>query len=288
MVDAHVEIRQSPVHGSGEGGNPLADDDHFRRFVWSDDDGIVVAIQREKFDVFVAPVVLSDPLGRLILFDREASAVFEIAAGFELHEDNLAIARALRALSEEVPGAVLDLRLHRVAADAGDEHAGFDSGSGGLGPADFLGAAFRSPEAGGRFEAVHGDEAGELVLGSGGLGEAGEVVGFGFVAFLGSGAGIHDSQGDGDGDGCDGPAGVGPGEGDLVVGAGGSGVFAEPAAEKREDLVFLAAERRGDVAGDLDELEHPLAAIRQGGGRRADGAAGEFLDRGEPQDGFAA
>ena len=150
------------------------------------------------------------------------------------------------------------------------------------------GAAFRSPEAGGGFEAVNGDEAGELVLGGGGLDEAGEVVGFGLVAFPGVGAGVHDSQGGGDGDGFDGPAGFGLGEGDLVVGAGSPGVLAEPAAEEREDLVFLAAERRGDVAGDLDELEHPLAAIGKGGGRRADGAAGQFLDGGEPQDGFAA
>lgn len=91
---------------------------------------------------------------------------------------------------------------------------------GGLGPADFHGAAFRAPEAGGGFEAVDGDEAGELVLGGGGLDEAGEIAGFGFAAFPGVGAGIHDAQGGGDGNGFDGPAGFGPGEGDLVVGAG--------------------------------------------------------------------
>lgn len=208
-----------------------------------DGDGVVVRVQGEEFDTVVLPGVFEDRLGGVVFFHGEAAADFRVAHGVELDEDDAALAGALRAGAEEVPGAVLDLRLHRVAADAGDEHAGFDSGSGGLGPADFLGAAFRSPQAGGGFEAVDGDEAGELVLGGGGLDEAGEVVGFGFVAFPGVAAGFHDPQRGGDGDGFDGPAGFSPGEGDLVVGAGSPGVFAEPAAEEREDLVFLAAER---------------------------------------------
>ncbi len=189
------------------------------------------------------PSVFGDGFGGVVFFHGEAAAIFGVAHGVELDEDDAALAGARRAGAEKVPRAVLDLRLHRVAADAGDEHAGFDSGSGGGGPADFLGGGFRAPEAGGGFEAINGDETGEFVRGGGGLGEAGEVVGFGFGAFPGVGGGFHDSQGSGDGDGFDGPAGVGPGEGDLVVGAGGSGVLAEPAAEEREDLVFLAAER---------------------------------------------
>ncbi len=208
-----------------------------------DGDGFVVRVQGQEFDAVVLPGVFGDGFGGVVFFHGEAAAVLRIAHGVELDEDDAALAGALRAGAEDVPGAVFDLRLHRMAADARDEHAGFDRGSGGLGPADFLGSAFRAPEAGGGFEAVDGDEAGELVFGGGDLDETGEVVGFGLVAFLGVGAGVHDSQGSGDGDGFDGPAGFGLGEGNLVVGAGSSGVFAEPAAEEREDLVFLAAER---------------------------------------------
>ncbi len=252
-----------------------------------DRNGFIVRVQGEEFDAVVLPGVSGEGFGGVVFFHGEAAAVLRVAHGVELDEDDAALAGACRAGAEEVPGAVLDLGLHRVATDAGDEHAGFDRGSGGFGPADFFGRGFWSPEAGGGFEAVNGDEAGEFFLGGGGLGEAGEVVGFGFVTFPVVGAGVHDSQWGGDSDGFDGPAGIGPGEGDLVVGAGGAGVFAEPAAKEREDLVFLAAQRRGDIAGDLDELEHPLAAIGQGGGRRADGAAGQFLDGGETQDGLA-
>lgn len=276
------------VHGSVDGCHPFPDHHHLRSLMGSDENRIVVRVQGEEFNAVVLPSIVGDGFGGVVFFHGEAAAAFRVPHGIELDEDDAALAGACRAEAEEVPGAVLDLRLHRVAADAGDEHAGFDGGPGGFGPADFLRGAFRSPEAGGGFEAVDGDEAGEFFLGGGGLDEAGELVGFGLVAFPGVGAGVHDSQGSGDGDGFDGPAGFGLGEGNLVVGAGSSGVFAEPAAEEREDLVILAAERRGDVAGDLDELEHPLAAIGKDGCRRADGAAGQFRDGGEPQDGFAA
>ena len=250
-----------------------------------DGDGIVVRVQGEEFDLVVVPGVVGEGLLGVVFFHGEAAAVFGVAHGVELDENDAALPGALRAGAEEVPGAVADLGFHRVAADAGDEHAGFDGDAGGRGPADFLGAAFRTPEAGGGFEAVNGDEAGELFFGGGCLDEAREFVGGGLG---GGGERVHDAQGRGDGDRFDGPAGFGLGEGDLVVGAGGSGVFAKPAAEEREDLVFVAAEGRCDVAGDLDELEDPRAAIGKGDGDRSDGAAGEFLDGGEAQNGFAA
>ncbi|MDP3851434.1 MAG: N-6 DNA methylase [Luteolibacter sp.] len=266
MRDQNAEnVHFVPVHGSVDGCHPFADHHHFRAFVGGDGDGFVVRVQGEEFDAVMLPGFFGDGFGGMVFFHGEAVAVFRVADGIELDEDDATLAGALRAGAEEVPGAVLDLRLHRVAADAGDEHAGFDGGARGHGPADFLGAAFRAPEAGGGFEAVNGDEAGELFLGGGGLGEAGEVAVFAMLVFPGFGAGFHDSQGSGDGDG-----------------------LAEPAAEEREDLVFLAAERGGDVAGDLDELEYPLAAIGKGGGRRADGAVGQFRDGGEPLDEFIA
>jgi hypothetical protein len=130
-----------------------------------------------------------------------------------------------------------------MTTDAGCEHTGFDGGSGGLGPAGFLWGGYRSPEAGGGFVAVDGDEAGEFGLCGGSIDEAGEVAGIGLLAFPCVGARIHDSQGSSDGDGFDGPAVCGPGESDLVNGTRSPGVLAEPAAEERLDLVFLGAER---------------------------------------------
>jgi hypothetical protein len=112
--------------------------------VGSDDDGIVVAIQREKFDVLVVPVILGDLSNESVFFDGETTTILQIAAGLELDENDESVACPFGAQTEVVPGAVLDPGLHRVATDAGDEHAGFDGGSGGLGPADFLGGGFRS------------------------------------------------------------------------------------------------------------------------------------------------
>ncbi len=66
----------------------------------SDDDRIVVGVEWEKFDVSVTPVILSDSLDRLILFDRETPAGHQIAQGFELEEDDAAIAGARRAGTE--------------------------------------------------------------------------------------------------------------------------------------------------------------------------------------------
>lgn len=146
-------------------GNPFADSHHLRPFVVSDEDGFVVRVQRHEFNAVVVPNVFGNSLGGVVFFHGEGAAVFWVAHGVELDEYDAALAGALGAGAEEVPGAVLDLGLHRVAADAGDEHAGFDGCPGGFGPADFLGGGFRSPQAGGGFEAVNGDESGEFVFG---------------------------------------------------------------------------------------------------------------------------
>ena len=57
-----------------------------------DDDWIVGRIQWEKFDLFVLPSFLGDALGRVILFHREAPAVFKIPARVELDEHDAAFA----------------------------------------------------------------------------------------------------------------------------------------------------------------------------------------------------
>jgi len=57
-----------------------------------DVDWIVVRIQREKFDLFVLPASLRHALGRVVFFDGEAPAVFQISARVELDEDNAALA----------------------------------------------------------------------------------------------------------------------------------------------------------------------------------------------------
>jgi len=208
--------------------------------VWGDGDGGVVRVQREEFDAIVLPGVVGEGLLGMVFFHGEASAVFGVAHGVELNEDDAALSGALRARAEEVPGAVPDLGFHRVATDASDEHAGFDRDASGCCPANFLGAAFRTPQAGGGFEAVHGDEPGELFFGGGCLDKAGEFVGGGLG---GGGDGVHDAQWGGDGDRFDGPSGFGFGERHLIVGAGSANVLAEPPAKKLEYLVFIAADR---------------------------------------------
>ena len=61
------------VHSSVDGGNPFTDHHHLRPLVGRDDNGIVVRIQREKFNLFVLLAVLGDGLGRVILFHRKSS-----------------------------------------------------------------------------------------------------------------------------------------------------------------------------------------------------------------------
>jgi hypothetical protein len=40
-------------HGSVDRGHPFADHHHFRPFVWGGGDGIIVRVQRKKFDAVV-------------------------------------------------------------------------------------------------------------------------------------------------------------------------------------------------------------------------------------------
>lgn len=172
---------------------------HLRAFLWGDGDRIVVRVHGEEFDAFVVPCAFGYGLFCVVFLHGEATAVFRVAHGVELGEADAALAGALRAGAEEVPGAVLDVGLHRVIADAGDKHVGFDRGPGGFGPADFLGCGLWSPQAGGGFEAANGDETSEFVVGGRSLDEAREVAVF---ALLVVGAGVHDSHGGGT-TGCD-------------------------------------------------------------------------------------
>lgn len=65
----------------------------------SDEDGVVVAVQWEKFDLVVLPSVLGDGLGGVVFFHGEAAAVFRVA-----HPASLRYAVA----SSELRGTVAD------------------------------------------------------------------------------------------------------------------------------------------------------------------------------------
>ena len=92
-----------PVHGSVDCCHPFADDHHLRAYVGGYGDGSVVRVQGEERVIILngkrksLPGVFGDGFGGVVLFHGEAAAVFRVAHGVELDEDDAALAGALRA-----------------------------------------------------------------------------------------------------------------------------------------------------------------------------------------------
>lgn len=85
-------VQSVPVHGSVEGCHPFTDNHQFRAFVRSDGDGLVVRVQGKELDLVVLPGVFGKGLLGVVFFYGEAAAVFGVAHGIELDEDDATLA----------------------------------------------------------------------------------------------------------------------------------------------------------------------------------------------------
>ena len=77
-----------------EASHPFAEHHQLRAFVMGDWDEIVVRVQGEEFDVTVLPRFFGDGLGGVVFFHSEAAAIFGVAHGVEMDEDDAALAGA--------------------------------------------------------------------------------------------------------------------------------------------------------------------------------------------------
>jgi hypothetical protein len=123
LIDACVSI-SSASRFIGHDFNQLGDDLELLFIRTGEDDRLEVRIDGFQRDVRMAPRIPVLCLLAFVAFDGVALAGFGIGGVPELDENGLALARPLDRRAEEALRAVRDRRLHGLADNLGDEHAG--------------------------------------------------------------------------------------------------------------------------------------------------------------------